>query len=315
MAKKDYYEILGVSRSASAEEIRKAYKKLARTEHPDARPNDPNAQKRFAEITEAWEVLGDAEKRSRYDKFGHAQAGPNPFQGGGNPFQGGHPFQGFTGSASVDLEDILGGMFGGMGGGRRAAGRGSARARRGEDARAEITVAFEVAAEGGEHGLTLQTGDQTEHITVKIPAGIEDGQTIRLAGQGNPGPGGGPSGDLLVTVRVAPHPWFRREGMHLLVDVPVTCSEAVLGGKIDVPTLSEGEFLLNIPPGTGSGRRLRLRGKGLRNPKTGERGDLFAVVKITVPSNPSEESRKLFQQLAALHPENPRTGLWSNSPR
>ncbi|MEY2727488.1 MAG: Curved DNA-binding protein [Planctomycetota bacterium] len=307
MAQKDYYEILGVSRTATAEEIRKAYKKLARTEHPDARPNDPGAQKRFAEITEAWEVLGDTEKRARYDKFGHgAQAGPNPFQSGA------HPFQGFSGSTSVDLEDLLGGMFGGgFGGGRRGPGRGGQRTKRGDDARTEITVAFEVAAEGGEHGLTLQSGNHTEQITVKIPAGIEDGQTIRLAGQGNPGPGGGPAGDLLVTIKVAAHPYFRREGINLVVDVPVTCMEAVLGGKIDVPTLSEGEFLLNIPPGTGNGRRLRLRGKGVRNPKTGERGDLFAVVRITVPADLTEESKSLFRRLAELHPENPRAGLWN----
>lgn len=193
-----------------------------------------------------------------------------------------------------------------------SSGRGGGRARRGEDARAEITVGFEVAAEGGEHGLTLQSGSQVEHITVKIPAGIEDGQTIRLAGQGNPGTGGGPCGDLLVTVHVAAHPWFRREGLNVLVDVPVTCMEAVLGGKIDVPTLTEGEFLLSIPPGTNSGRRLRLKGKGIRNTRTGERGDLFAVVKITVPSEVSEESRSLFRQLAELHPENPRAGVWSH---
>ena len=309
MSKRDYYETLGVPKGASADEIRKAYKKLARTEHPDARPNDPGAQKRFAEITEAWEVLGNAEKRARYDQFGHGfQGGGNPFQGGGNPFQGGNPFRDFTGGGSVDLEDLFGGMFGG---GKRG-GRGGGRARRGEDARAEITVGFEVAAEGGEHGLTLQSGSQVEHITVKIPAGIEDGQTIRLAGQGNPGTGGGPGGDLLVTVHVAAHPWFRREGLNVLVDVPVTCTEAVLGGKIDVPTLSEGEFLLSIPPGTNSGRRLRLKGKGIRNTRTGERGDLFAVVKITVPSEVTEESRSLFRQLAELHPENPRAGIWSH---
>ena len=192
----------------------------------------------------------------------------------------------------------------------RGGGRGGGRARRGEDARAEITVGFEVAAEGGEHGLTLQSGSQVEHITVKIPAGIEDGKTIRLAGQGNPGVGGGPAGDLLVTVHIAPHPWFRREGLNLLVDVPVTMTEAALGGKIDVPTLSEGEFLLSIPPGTSSGRRLRLKGKGVRNARTGERGDLFAVVRVAIPVELDEESKMLLRRLAELHPENPRQGIW-----
>jgi DnaJ-class molecular chaperone len=313
MSKRDYYETLGVPRGASAEEIRKAYKKLARTEHPDARPDDPGAQKRFAEITEAWEVLSNPEKKARYDQFGHGfQGGGNPFQGGGNPFQGGHPFQEFTGGGSVDLEDLLGGMFGG---GRRGGGRGGGRARRGEAARAEITVGFEVAAEGGEHGLTLQSGSQVEHITVKIPAGIEDGKTIRLAGQGNPGAGGGPAGDLLVTVHIAPHPWFRREGLNLVVDVPVTITEAALGGKIDVPTLSEGEFLLSIPPGTSSGRRLRLKGKGVRNARTGERGDLFAVVRVAIPAELGEESKMLLRRLAELHPENPRQGIWGTGSR
>ncbi|MFM7057815.1 MAG: DnaJ C-terminal domain-containing protein [Planctomycetota bacterium] len=313
MSKKDYYETLGVPRGASTEEIRKAFKKLARTEHPDARPDDPGAQKRFAEITEAWEVLGNPEKKARYDQFGHGfQGGGNPFQGGGNPFQGGHPFSNFSGGASVDLEDLLGGMFGG---GKRGGGRGGGRAQRGEDARAEITVGFDVAVEGGEHGLTLQTGSQVEHITVRIPAGIEDGKTIRLAGQGNPGTGGAPAGDLLVTVHVAPHPWFRREGMNLLVDVPVTITEAALGGKIDVPTLSEGEFLLGIPAGTSSGRRLRLKGKGVRNARTGERGDLFAVVKVVIPTELDEESTALLRRLGELHPQNPRAGIWNPGAR
>jgi DnaJ-class molecular chaperone len=319
MSKRDYYETLGVPRTASTEEIRKAFKKLARTEHPDARPDDPGAQKRFAEITEAWEVLGNPEKKARYDQFGHGfhgRANPfegraNPFQGGGDPFEDGHGFRGFTSGAKVDLEDLLGGMFGG---GKRGGGRGG-RVRRGEDARAEITVAFDVAAEGGEHGLTLQSGSQVEHITVRIPAGIEHGKTIRLAGQGNPGAGGGPAGDLLVTVNVAPHPWFRREGMNLVVDVPVTITEASLGGKIEVPTLSEGEFLISIPPGTSSGRRLRLKGKGVRNPRTGERGDLFAVVKVTVPAEPCEESKEILRRLAELHPGNPRAGIWTTGAR
>jgi len=302
MSKRDFYEVLGVPRTASQEEIRKSYKKLARQLHPDVKPGDAHAAKTFAEITEAWEVLGDEDKRKKYDQFGHGfQGAGGPFQGGGNPFQGG---------AQVDLEDILGGMFGGGfgGGGRQRGGR----PKKGEDARAEITVPFSVAAEGGEHELTLQQGHRAERITVRIPAGVDHGQTIRLAGQGNAGTGGAPGGDLLVTVHVAPHPWFRREGSNLLVDVPVSPSEAALGAKVDVPTLSEGTVVLNIPAATSSGARLRLRGKGIRNPKTGERGDQFVVLKIAVPKALSDDARELYRQLAEFNPENPRSSLWNN---
>lgn len=301
MSKRDFYEVLGVPRGSSQDEIRKAYKKLARKLHPDVKPDDPDAQKNFAEITEAYEVLGDDEKRKKYDQFGHSfnQAGGNPFQG----FQGG-------GGGGFDLEDILGGMFGGggspFGGGRRGGGR----AQKGQDARAEITVPFTVAAEGGEHSLSLQSGSKTERITVKIPAGIEDGQTIRLAGQGNPGIGGAAAGDLLVTIHVAPHPWFRREGTNILVDVPVTPSEAALGSKVDVPTLSDGIVVMNIPPGTPSGTRMRLRGKGVKSSKGAAAGDQFVVLKIVIPKDLSDEAKQHYQKLADLNPVNPRADLW-----
>jgi len=241
MPKRDFYDVLGVPRGASQEDLRKAYKKLARKHHPDSNQQDPEAAKKFAEITEAWEVLGDEQKRQQYDQFGHAASG------GGHPFQGGNPFQGFGGGGGMqfDMEDLLGGMFGGGGGGFGGQRRGAGRARKGDDVRAEITVPFAVAAEGGEHTLTLQNGSKSERIAVKVPAGIDQGQTIRLAGQGNPGPGGGAPGDLLVTVSIAPHPWFRREGFNLVVEAPVTPSEAALGTRIEVPTLSEGTGMLS----------------------------------------------------------------------
>jgi curved DNA-binding protein len=300
MSKRDFYEVLGVPRGSSQDEIRKAYKKLARKLHPDVKPDDPDAQKKFSEITEAYEVLGDEEKRKKYDQFGHSFN-----QAGGNPFQG------FQGAGGFDLDDILGGMFGGGGspfggGGRRGAGR----AQKGQDARAEITVPFTVAAEGGEHSLSLQSGSKTERITVKIPAGIEEGQTIRLAGQGNPGIGGAASGDLLVTIHVAPHPWFRREGTNILVDVPVTPSEAALGGKVDVPTLSDGVVVMNVPPGTSSGTRMRLRGKGVKSSKGAAPGDQFVVLKIVIPKDLSDEAKQYYQKLADLNPVNPRADLW-----
>ena len=306
MPKRDFYDVLGVPRGASQEDLRKAYKKLARKHHPDSNQQDPEAAKKFAEITEAWDVLGDEQKRQQYDQFGHAASG------GGHPFQGGNPFQGFGGGSGMqfDMEDLLGGMFGGGGGGFGGQRRGAGRARKGDDVRAEITVPFAVAAEGGEHTLTLQNGSKSERIAVKVPAGIDQGQTIRLAGQGNPGPGGGASGDLLVTVSIAPHPWFRREGFNLVLEAPVTPSEAALGTRIEVPTLSEGTGMLSIPPGTSSGSRLRLRGKGVRNPKTGERGDQFVSLKIVVPKELSAAAREAYEQLQQATPDSPRLNLW-----
>ena len=312
MSKRDYYEVLGVSRSASKDEIRKAYKKLARKFHPDVKPPDPDAEKKFSEITEAYDVLSDEEKRKNFDQFGHS------FRGAGSA-AGGNPFQGFggggSGSASFDLEDLLGGMFGGgAGGGGNPFGggrRGYPRPQKGSDVKAEITIPFTTAVEGGEYSLTVQQGAKSERLTVKIPAGIDEGQSIRLAGQGSSGAGGGNAGDLLVTIHIAAHPWFRRDGYNLLVDIPVTPSEAALGAKIDVPTLTEGILVLSVPPGTSSGAKLRLRGKGVRNPKTGDRGDQFAVLKIVLPKELSEEARGLYQQLAELPTVAPRDGLWT----
>ena len=305
MSKRDFYEVLGVPRSASQDEIRKAYKKLARKFHPDVKPADPDAEKKFSEITEAYDVLSDEEKRKNFDQFGHG------FRGGGGG--GGNPFQGFGGGsgggAAFDLDDLLGGMFGGggRGGGRRA----QPRAQKGADAKADITIPFTMAVEGGDYSLNVQQGSKSERLTIKIPAGIDDGQTIRLAGQGGPGVGGGAPGDLLVTIQIAAHPWFRRDGSNLLVDVPLTPSEAALGAKIDVPTLTEGLVVLSIPPGTSSGARLRLRGKGVRNPKTGDRGDQFVVLKIVLPKELSEEARSLYQQLSELPTTDPRDGMWT----
>ena len=315
MSKRDYYEVLGVSRSASKDEIRKAYKKLARKFHPDVKPADPDSEKKFSEITEAYDVLSDEEKRKNFDQFGHAFRGAGGGSGGGNPFEG---FGGGgSGGAAFDLEDLLGGMFGG--GGRGGGGgspfgggrRGQPRAQKGSDVKAEITIPFTVAVEGGEHSLAIQQGSKSERLSVKIPAGIDDGQSIRLAGQGSPGLGGGTAGDLLVTIHISSHPWFRRDGHNLLVDVPVTPSEAALGAKVDVPTLTEGVVVLSVPPGTSSGAKLRLRGKGVRNPKTGDRGDQFVVLKIVLPKELSADARALYQQLAELPSVDPRDGLWT----
>ncbi len=314
MSKRDFYEVLGVSRSASKDEIRKAYKKLARKFHPDVKPADPDAEKKFSEITEAYDVLSDEDKRKNFDQFGHGFRGGSGGGGAGNPFQGFGGGAGGAGGASFDLDDLLGGMFGGggqgggspFGGGRRA----QPRPQKGVDAKADITIPFTMAVEGGDYSLSVQQGSKSERLSIKIPAGIDNGQTIRLAGQGGPGISGGPAGDLLVTIEIAPHPCFRRDGSNLLVDVPLTPSEAALGAKIDVPTLTDGLVVLSVPPGTSSGAKLRLRGKGVRNPKTGDRGDQFVVLKIVLPKELSDEARALYQQLAELPIVDPRDGLW-----
>ena len=314
MSEKDYYKTLGVSRGASEDEIRKAYRKLARKNHPDVNPDDKDAADRFKKIQEAYAVLGDSEKREQYDRYGAAFEGAggrtwSSGPGGAGPIDLGDLFGG-----QVDLGDLFGGAFGGRGGAASGGFRGGTRQatapRRGRDLRMEIDVPFQVAAEGGSHALGLQRGSNTERITVKIPAGVETGSVIRLAGQGEPGQDGGPAGDLLLTIRVAPHPWFRREGNNILLEVPITPSEAALGARVDVPTLSEGTVTVTIPPGTSSGMKLRLRGKGVPNRKTKHRGDQFVVVKIVVPKHLDPQARELFEQLQQTVPQSPRAGLW-----
>ncbi len=305
MSQRDYYDVLGVSRSASSDEIRKAYKKLARKFHPDANADDANAQQKFAEITEAHEVLSDDAKRKKYDQFGHNWSRV-PDGAAGNPFAGGF---GGAGGAGFSFEDVLGGMFGGGGGGRGSWG-GRPQPRKGEDLRTSVQVPFLVGVEGGEHELTLRNGSRSERLSFRIPPGIESGKTIRLAGQGHPGASGGPAGDVLVTVTVSPHPYFRRDGFNLILEAPVSVTEAALGARIEVPTLTEGEVILSVPPETSSGAKLRLRGKGVINRATGNRGDQLVVIKVVVPKDLSEESQQLFRQLADALPENPRDGIW-----
>jgi curved DNA-binding protein len=321
----DFYKTLGVARNASADDIRKAYKKLARKYHPDVRPGDKDAADQFKKVQQAYSILGDAEKRVQYDRYGHA------FNGGqSSPYRTAWA-AGPDGTHAVDLSELFnqffgeGGMRGGAAGFERGSGGRSARAegfghgeqpfggggeRKGEDIGFEVTVPFQVAAEGGSHGLQIRRGDQTERINVKIPAGVEDGSVIRLAGQGHPGGSGGSAGDLLLTIHVSPHPYFHREGSNLLVDVPITPSEAALGTKVEVPTLSEGHVTVTIPPGTSSGTKLRLKGKGVLNPKTKERGDQYVVVKIVLPKQTSDAAKKLYQELANVEPATPRSGLW-----
>jgi DnaJ-class molecular chaperone len=317
MAQNDYYATLGVSRTSTAEEIRKAHKKLSRKYHPDVN-KEAGASEKFKEVQEAFEVLGDKDKRQQYDQFGTAfpggaaggprgqtytwtGAGP----GGGGPVDLGDLFGG-----QVDLESLLGGAFGGGGfpgakGGARRRGRAA-----GENFETEVEVPFQIAVEGGKYELSLQRDGKIERLTVKIPAGVDNGSVVRLSGQGHPGMGGGPAGDLLVRIRVAPHPYFRREGNDLLVDVPITVTEAALGAKVEVPTLQEGTVMLTIPPGTSSGAKLRLRGEGVPDVSTKKHGDQYVVVKIVAPQNLNERARELLKDLADAAPQAPRKGLW-----
>ena len=281
----DYYKILGVSRDASDEEVQNAYRELARKYHPDLNPDDQAAQQKFKEVQRAYEVLSDAKKRQMYDQYG------SRFESmGGGPGGTWQQAPGGFSADDLDLSDLLRGMGGGGGGGfadifkqftRGAGGGTQTRARRGRDLRQEITVPFRTAVDGGEVQLALRRADgKTEKLSVKVPAGIEDGRKIRLRGQGEPVTGG-KSGDILLTVRVADHPCYRRLGEDLELDVPITVGEAIQGAKVDVPT-PRGTISLTIPAGSSGGKRLRLRGCGVKR-RDGSRGDLYAIVRIVLP--------------------------------
>jgi curved DNA-binding protein len=307
----DYYKILSVGRDASAADIQKSYRKLARKYHPDVNPDDATAKRKFQEIQKAYEVLNDSEKREMYDRYG------NSFEsmGTGGP-GGGHP-GGHSGHAEVDFSQFFGGgaqggfeggfgdIFRQFGGGARRQTR--QRSQKGASLKHQLEIPFNTAVTGGEARINVQRADgKVEEIAVKIPAGIEDNKTIRLRGQGEASPNGGPAGDILITVRSAPHPYFRRRGRNLEVDVPVTLAEAGLGGKIDVPT-PKGVITLTIPAGTSSGKRLRVKGHGVQ--AKGNPGDLYAEVQIVLPSEIDSESKELIRQLAAKQDLKPRADL------
>jgi curved DNA-binding protein len=299
---RDYYETLGVSKTASEEEVKKAYRGLARKFHPDRNPGDKQAEARFKEIQDAYDVIGDKSKRAQYDQFGFAS--PQPGMDGGGPggttfhWGGGFPGGGFPGGEGIDsaqAEDIINQLFGGLGGGGPGRGRprgGRRRTAPPEPAISEISVPFLTAALGG----TLSIAVDGHQIDVHIPPGVETGNTLRLQGQG---PGGA---DLHLKLKVQPHPFFRREGNDVVLTAPLSVPEAVLGCKLDVPTLDGTKLTVKVPPGTSSGARLRLRGKGIKG------GDQYIEAKVVVPVPNGERSRELVDEFARLNPQNPRNG-------
>ncbi|HEX6601063.1 MAG TPA: DnaJ C-terminal domain-containing protein [Solirubrobacterales bacterium] len=303
---RDYYEVLGVPRGAGDEEIRSAYRKLAREYHPDVN-KDPGAEDRFKEVSEAYEVLRDPDKRAKYDslganwKAGEDVSGTSGFGGGSSGFGGG--FGGGDGQGFADdggFSDFFESFFGG----RRGASPGfEGFSMRGGDQEATIEVTLEEAARGGKRKISLADGRDFE---VRIPPGVRDGQKIRLAGQGGEGASGGPAGDLYLRVRIKRHPRFRREDDDLVVEVPVAPWEAALGATVPVPTL-DGSAKVKVPAGSSSGRRLRLRGEGMPGPG-GRKGDLYASVRIVVPKALEKRERELFEELAAVSRFDPRRG-------
>jgi curved DNA-binding protein len=309
---RDLYETLGVKRDASEADLKKAYRKLARQYHPDRNPGDKAAEARFKEVQSAYDVLSDAQKRAQYDRFGTTEPGANPFGGGGggNPFGGGgNPFGNVN---PEDLNDILRQFTGGMGGGggmhidpeeifgRRTRGGGgrTRRPSRPADVETEAAIPFETAAVGGRISL----GFDDHEIEVKVPAGAEDGQRLRVRGQGPEG------ADLYVKLRVQPHPYFRREGNDVILEAPISAVEAMLGTKIDVPTLDGARLTVKVPAGASSGGRLRLRGHGIAG------GNQYIELKIVAAPAAEGRERELIEEFARLHPQNPRAGLpWSHA--
>ncbi|MDO9063150.1 MAG: DnaJ C-terminal domain-containing protein [Microbacterium sp.] len=303
---KDFYAVLGVSKDATGEEIRKTYRKLARQFHPDSNQGDPAAEERFKQISEAYTVLKDPEQRAEYDQIRAMGSGARFSAGGpGGGFEDvfGGMFGGQGGQRvrfeQSDFSDLFGGMFGGQGGRRsRAPARGS-------DIVASTTISFAQAING--ETMTLQSGDGRQ-VTVRIPAGVKDGQKIKLRGKGRPSPEGGEPGDLVITVTVRPHPVFTRDGQNLRVEVPVTFVEAALGATIEVPTLGGPPVKLKVPAGTPSGRTLRVKGKGIHGAK-GD-GDLLVTIQIAVPTRLPDPAREALLRFAEAMPQqSPRDDL------
>jgi DnaJ-class molecular chaperone len=322
---RDPYSVLGLAKSADAGEIKKAFRKLAKKYHPD-QSTDPKAKEKFAEVSAAYEILGDEKKRGAFDRGEIDAEGKPRFQGfegfgaggAGGPWSSSRrtsPGGGFEqyefstgGGQGFDASDLFSELFGG-GAGRRAGARpggqtGQGRAPRGEDVNAQVTVTLGEAAHGAKVRVTLPT-DRT--LEVSVPPGIEDGKQIRLKGQGHSSPFGGEAGDALITVKISKHAYLRPDGRDLRLDLPITLYEAVLGGKVHVPTL-DGQVELAVPAGSNGGRTLRLRGKGLPHPG-GTPGDLLVTLRIILPDEPDADLISLMREWQAQKPYDPRHEL------
>jgi DnaJ-class molecular chaperone len=318
-AKKDPYEVLGVARDVDADSIRKTYRKLARQYHPDLNPGDQAAEERFKDISMAYEVLSDPEKRRNYDEFGEialeqgfdAEKARKAREAFGERFgfAGGQQGGGSAEFQFGGIDDLLGRFFGG--------GRGEPGGlrMRGPDLETELELDFLEAVRGCEKPLRLSRpgadgGTSTETVTIRIPPGVDERGRLRVAGKGAPGIGGGPPGDLWARLRVRPHRVFRREGRNLVVDLPITVREAIQGARVEVPTL-EGRATVSVPPGTDSGKRLRLRGKGIPGSRGRPAGDLFVQVQIRVPRDLDAETQSSLDRLARFEDPEIRRELFS----
>jgi molecular chaperone DnaJ len=326
---KDYYQILGVPRSASDDEIKKSYRRLAKQYHPDVNKGSKSAEEKFKDISEAYNVLSDEKQRKQYDMFGQAGPGFDPSQWAGQGGSGtgawgsndGFHYTYTSGGDVGDVGDIFNDLFG-LGGFRR--GRGSARGRArpqwspgeeesysrtipvdGTDASASVEIDFMEAIHGTQQTLSIQRAGKTEKIQVKIPPGVDNGSRVRIAGKGNPGQNGGKNGDLYLIIQVKPHPQFWREGADIYIDVPITIYAATLGGSIEVPTIT-GSAKMKVPPATHSGQRFRLPGKGA--PILGKKGtgDQYAVIQIAPPTHIDAEFKTTLEGLAQSHPYTPK---------
>ncbi len=336
MAKRDYYEILGVPRNASADDIKKAHRKLVRKFHPDVNKNNKEAEEKFKEAQEAYDVLSEPGKRRNYDQFGHAGVGAGGAAGAGNadvweqfrraqqgrggrgggPGGAGYSWRAAPGVSVEDFEgmsdfgDIFEQLFGARGGagaaGQVRGGRAQPRPQpqRGADVEHPVTLTFEQAARGTTLPLQINRDGKLETIDIKIPGGVKDGSRVRIKGKGQ-GSHGGEAGDLFIVTRVQEHPYFRRDGLDILIDVPISLYEALLGTKVDVPTL-EGRVTVTIPPGTASHSKLRIKGRGIFRGE--EKGDQFCVIKIVVPKAIDDTDKAALHKIEEKHPINARDG-------
>jgi len=310
MSKRDYYEVLGVNRDVSTEQLKRSFKKLARKYHPDVNPGNKSAEDRFKEISEAYAVLSDVEKRRKYDTMGHSAFS------GGNPWEGGMNMEDIL--KDIGIGDIFGSFFGGQRGrtSNRSSAWGSPVNTKGVDVNYSMEIGFDDALRGLETVVTVPKNiidngvlrRATERIKVKIPAGVSSGSRIRLTGKGEPSQTGGKNGDLYILTKVSTHPYIERKGDNLYINLPLTLGELSLGARVQVETF-EGITKVTIPPGTQNGQRLRLNGKGAPQMKGTGKGDLFVIVNLKLPERIDEKSKDLIREFERLNPIDPREGM------